>query len=194
MKFGRLTVVEFATRKNNRTYWKCQCVCGNTKIIAASHLVSGHTQSCGCMHNEKIAGINLLHGLSHNFTHRIWTNIKTRCFNHKNHNYSNYGGRGITMYSDWIDNFQAFYDYVSKLENFGKKGYTLDRIDNNGNYEPGNLRWADQKTQCRNTRKNILIDYNGKQMTLAEISEITGIKYGTLWKRFKKGALLFKEC
>ncbi|MBQ7705889.1 MAG: hypothetical protein IJT73_10795 [Selenomonadaceae bacterium] len=101
--------------------------------------------------------------------------------------HKNYGGRGITVYPAWIDDFQAFYDYVSKLEHFGETGYTLDRIDNDGNYEPDNLRWADAKTQQRNTRKNVFVEYQGQKMTLTEASEKSGINLKTLKDRLKRG-------
>lgn len=91
------------------------------------------------------------------------------------------------MFEDWIDNFVAFYNYISTLEHFGESGYTLDRIDNNKGYEPGNLRFADAKTQARNTRKNVSVEYNGESMPLAEASELSDIKYVTLKRRYKHG-------
>lgn len=91
------------------------------------------------------------------------------------------------MYLAWIHNFQAFYDYVSQLEHYGEEGYTLDRIDNNGNYEPNNVRWADRKTQRRNQTRIHFIEYNGVLMSLAEAAEKSGISYGTLKCRYRVG-------
>lgn len=124
-----------------------------------------------------------------------WQGIKKRCFKINHTSYKHYGGRGITMYSEWVDDFSAFYNYVSKLDHFGEKGYTLDRIDNNGNYEPNNLRWETPKKQMRNRQCTLTVDYQGKQMPLAEVAEILGVKYKTLLKRYedgKRGEELFK--
>ena len=121
-----------------------------------------------------------------------WAGMKKRCRDTQN---PNYGGRGINVYPAWGNDFQAFYDYVSKLEHFGEKGYTLDRIDNDGNYEPGNLRWTTSKKQIRNRQCTLMVEYQGKQMPLAEIAELLGVKYKTLFRRYedgKRGEELFK--
>lgn len=127
------------------------------------------------------------HGLRHTNIYSKWSGIKRRCLNQNERSYKDYGGRGIKICDEWIDNFQAFYDYVSKLEHFGEKGYSLDRIDVNSNYEPNNLRWADRKTQNRNRRDNIYVEYNGARVLLLEVAEITGISYTTLKKRIRAG-------
>jgi len=186
-KFGCLTVVERAETKNKRAFWKCRCDCGNEPIVQAGHLVSGHTQSCGCLKNKKSMERRLTHGMARTHLYQVWNGIKNRCFNTKVKSYSSYGGRGITIYPEWKDNFQAFYDYVSKLEHFGEEGYSLDRINNDGNYEPNNLRWADRQEQCRNRRTNIIVEYNGVMMTLVEASELSGISYATLRRRYNVG-------
>lgn len=185
MTFGMLTVVERAPNQGKRVRWKCRCECGNEVITRGDHLTSGHAKSCGCQQSKN--QFKLKHSMSHSRIYRIWLGIKTRCFNPKDKGYKNYGGRGITMHIAWIDDFQAFYDCVSKLEHFGEEGYTLDRIDNNGNYEPNNLRWATSKEQCRNTRQNIIVEYNGQLMTLMDVSEKSGICWNTLKCRIKRG-------
>ena len=91
------------------------------------------------------------------------------------------------MFPAWIGNFQAFYDYVSKLENFGKLGYTLDRVNNNGDYEPGNLKYSTAKEQANNRRNNIKVEYQGEEMTLAEAAEKSGINYKILQHRYSNG-------
>ena len=118
--------------------------------------------------------------------------MKDRCFNPNNKCYNLYGERGITVYFEWIDDFQAFYDYVSKLPNYGKEGYTLDRIDNNGNYEPNNLRWADPNAQSRNKRNNIWVEYKGQKMILKDVAKLCGVSYNTLYKHYKRGWSLEK--
>lgn len=98
---------------------------------------------------------NYKHGLTHTKSYRLWAGIKNRCFNKKTWAYEYYGNRGITMYKDWIDDVVSFSNYILSLENYGVKGYTLDRINNDGNYEPDNLRWADKKTQRQNQRASL---------------------------------------
>jgi len=193
MKFGRLTVIERAENdKHGRARWLCLCDCGNKKVIRGMHLTSGHTVSCGCFYKENFKKVSLnckyiKHGMRHNSIYYKWQGMKDRCFNPKNRCYHLYGKRGVTVYSEWVDDFQAFYDYVSKLEHFGEEGYTLDRIDPNGNYEPNNIRWADAKTQTRNKRNNVIVEYNGESMTLKDSAEKSGINYHTLYNRYKRG-------
>lgn len=187
MKFGRLTVIERAENRNTKVYWVCKCDCGNEVIVTGANLLRGHTQSCGCLVKEKNSGIHIKHGMRTSKIYNVWIGIKNRCLNSSEPVYKRYGGRGITIYPAWIDDFQAFYEYVSKLENFGEEGYSLDRIDNNGNYEPNNLRWTDKKTQSRNRHNNRFVKYNGVEMTLAEAAELSGINHSTLNNRLNHG-------
>ena len=97
--------------------------------------------------------MNYKHGGKGTRLYRIWLNMKNRCYNPRTPRFHDYGGRGITVCDEWKDNFQAFYDYVSQLSHYGEEGYTLDRINNEGNYEPGNVRWATKKEQASNRRR-----------------------------------------
>lgn len=185
MKFGRLTVIERAENRNNRVHWNCICECGNTCSVMSKHLISGHTRSCGCLNNFfNRAGT---HKMTNTAIYQTWSDIKKRCFNPNCECFKNYGGRGITICDEWKNNFVAFYDYVSKLEHFGEEGYTLDRIDNNGNYEPNNLRWANWKTQCGNTRRNHFVEYNGEKILITHAAAQIGISATALRARIKKG-------
>lgn len=184
MKFGRLTVIDRAENdKQGRARWLCSCECGNKVIVEGTHLRRGQ-KACSCLIKE---GNRKTHGMTNSKIYNVWCSMKARCLNASRKDYNRYGGRGITIYPAWIDDFQSFYDYVSKLEHFGEKGYTLDRIDNSGNYEPGNLRWANNKTQARNTRKNPLIEYNGKKITIPDAAELSGISQATLHTRYYAG-------
>lgn len=192
MKFGKLTVLGIAFKKPRkphgyRIYWKCRCECGNCCDVLSDNLTRDHTLSCGCLLKEISHKINYKHGLTHTQIYNVWASIKQRCFYSKSISFQNYGGRGITMFEDWINDFQAFYNYVSKLPHFGEEGYTLDRIDNNGNYEPNNIRWVTKKEQANNTRRNIIIEYQGKKMSLKEAANLSGIDYTALFERYKKG-------
>lgn len=180
-KFGLLTVLErVANNKHNRICYKCRCECGREVVVESGHLKSGNTASCGCLHGQH-------HGMENTKIYKTWSNIKTRCTNSKVKCYARYGGRGITFYKMWAESFVEFYNYVSQLPHFGEKGYSLDRIDNNGNYEPGNLRWATAKQQGRNTRTNTIIECQGESMTLIEWAEKSKIPPNVLSARYCAG-------
>ena len=192
MHFGKLTVISRAENKNGRVHWNCICDCGTACVVMSKHLISGHTQSCGCLSLIKLAERACTHQMTNTKIYQTWCGIKTRCLNPNCKQYRNYGGRGITIFSEWINDFTAFYNYVSKLPNYGEKGYTLDRIDNNGNYEPNNLRWADPNAQSRNKRNNIWVEYKGQKMILKDVAKLCGVSYNTLYKHYKRGWSLEK--
>ena len=192
-RFGRLVVVSLENKQQSgnreRYYWRCKCDCGKDHVVRTDGLTSGGVQSCGCLHVESaIKNVSKHHSHKQSRTpiYETWQGMKKRCFNPNCKCYSRYGGRGITVCDEWRNNFQAFYDYVSKLEHFGEEGYTLDRIDNDGDYAPCNVRWADAKRQCRNRRSNVVVDYHGESMTVMEAAEHSGINYGCLTRRIKR--------
>lgn len=157
-RFGRLTVVEEiqAPKKSySLRLFVCKCDCGAiTNPIDGRNLTRGHTTSCGCRQKERVKEANSTHGRKGTNIYTTWINMKDRCFNQNHRAYRHYGGRGITVCKEWKDSFQEFFDYVSKLPHFGEKGYSLDRINNDGVYEPGNVRWATSKEQVNNRRKS----------------------------------------
>lgn len=188
-KFGRLTVVERAEAcKDGRTRWKCICSCKNkTEIIALEYNLKRHnTNSCGCYQRERASEAHKTHGKRKSRLYKTWADIKQRCYNQNEKCFNNYGGRGITIAPRWKDDFKAFYDDVSKLPHFNEKGYSLDRIDNNGNYEINNVRWATKKEQNNNKRNNHLIEYKGEKHTIAEWAAIKGLKRSTLERRINE--------
>lgn len=195
-RFGRLVVVELAEKSFNgkrfRYYWLCRCDCGNFCTARTDELTGGNTRSCGCLHKES-AVTNISkhhkHKMSGTPAYKTWHGVKARCYNVRNKSYARYGGRGVGLYEPWISDFHAFYEYVSQLEHFGEEGYSLDRIDNDGDYAPGNLRWADAKTQARNRRSNVVVEYNGQEMTLTEASERSKVDFATLRQRLERGEI-----
>lgn len=188
-KFGRLKVISLNEERSNRkSYWVCQCDCGNVKTVRSDSLKNGSIQSCGCLHKEQ-AIINISKNHKHKESktrlYTIFQGMKDRCYNSNSKIYINYGGRGITICDDWLENYECFRDWA--INNGYSDNLSIDRIDVNGNYEPSNCRWADNKTQCRNRRSNIIVQYNNKKITLIELSEITGIDYNVLSSRYERG-------
>lgn len=149
-QFGHWTVL-YKDDNAKYTSWVCRCDCGKVKSVMASNLRNPNpikrSTSCGCWQKHRIK-----HGREGTKEYNLWRNMKNRCCNPNHPKYKNWGGRGITIYPEWQSSFKAFYNYISKLPHFGEKGRTLDRIDNEGNYEPGNIRWATVHEQNMNRR------------------------------------------
>lgn len=190
-KFGRLTVLErVKVAGENKAHWLCKCDCGNVKIVSGGHLRLGHTQSCGCLQKERAAvytKARATHGMANTKIFGTWKGLKDRCLNPRNKACERYGGRGIKVCDEWREDFQRFFDYVSNLPHFGEEGYSLDRIDNDGNYAPGNLRFSVAAEQTRNRRNTVTVEYGGRQVPLAEAAELSGLGYWCLHSRYKRG-------
>lgn len=193
-----LVVLDTFHRHNGRqnVLW-CRCLCtacGNEKEIRKHFILGvgkhGGTRSCGCMagrlNSQSHCKISPPGSKKHSL-YPTWHGIRDRCLNPNRRSYKRYGGRGVTIHPDWKDNFSAFSTWIDS--NLGPRpdGHSLDRIDNSKGYEPGNLRWADDKTQCNNTRSNVYITHDNKTLTLAQWAEVTGINYKTLQGRHKAG-------
>lgn len=187
-KFGRLTVIERYDVSNRSVRWLCVCECGNKTKVTGYALRSGHSNSCGCLSREMSVTRKKKHGQSkcnswgETGAYKSWCSMLQRCVNTKNPYYSNYGARGITVCNDWRD-FQNFY------RDMGPRpiGSSIDRIDGNGNYEPGNCRWADRVTQQNNTRRNRLIECHGKTQSIAIWAREIGVSYECLLARIARG-------
>lgn len=193
MKFGRLTVVKEAGRDEYKNVlWSCRCTCGNNTTVSAHKLLRGNTKSCGCLKKDAaklaVKSRRGLHGLSRDSTgkktrlYRIWCGIKTRCLNSNNHAYKNYGGRGIKICDEWLD-YASFYNWA--MNNGYKDNLTIERIDNNGNYEPSNCTWIARGMQAYNRKTSFIVTYKGETKTLSEWASILKLSYPMLFNRLK---------
>jgi hypothetical protein len=156
--FGRLRVVGrgadcVSPKGKHVTRFECVCDCGNAVLVAAGKLLRGRTKSCGCFRSDNARIQETTHGEASTSIYNTWKHAKSRCCNPGNRYYEGYGGRGITMYEPWLSSYQSFASWIR--DNLGPRpspDHSLDRIDNDGNYEPGNLRWATDVQQQRNRR------------------------------------------
>ncbi len=149
--FGRLTVIELAgMNKHRQSIWLCKCCCGVNKIIPSHDLRQGAINSCGCLHSERAKKRGTIHGMRNSSEYSSWRNMKNRCLNSNTDRYKDYGGRGISICESWLNSFENFFADMGPKP----KGYSIERINNDGNYCPENCIWADDKTQQRNRRNN----------------------------------------
>lgn len=178
-RFGYLSVISYSHTKGGKAFWTCRCDCGITKPVNGGDMRQGKIVSCGCMRDINTGDRSRTHGLTRTRTYRIWANIIQRCdpvYGHKD-----YGLRGILVCDRWkkFDNFIAdMGECPGNLQ--------IDRINNNGNYEPGNCRWTTCKENTRNTRKNVRLTHEGQTKTMSEWSEVTGVPYWALVSRIQK--------
>lgn len=185
-RFGKLFVIEIMRLEGKgEIFWKCVCDCGKETIVSGSNLKNGNTKSCGCIHSELLIKRNTSHGFSQNESlYSVWRGIKSRCYCVNGVYYKNYGGRGIVVCDDWKNDYVMFRNWA--LENGYVKGLSIDRIDNNGNYEPSNCKFSTRVEQANNTSKNRFILWEGKTQTIKQWSEEIGMKYTSLSQRINK--------
>lgn len=181
-KYGKLTVLKFSHMRGKHSYWLCKCDCGNLATVRADGLKRGTTKSCGCLikNNHPIE-----HGQAKTKLYHLFYGMKQRCYNPKHESYHRYGGRGITICDKWLNDYMSFYRW--SMKNGYKPGLTIDRIDNDGNYEPDNCGWITQKEQTRNTSRNTKITIDGVTKLLIEWCELYGVNPATACYRIKRG-------
>jgi hypothetical protein len=194
-KFNSLTVVhevdsKYSASGNRKRYFLFHCDCGVEKVILLYSVRSGATKSCGCLNIKQIreeSRKQTKHNLRSHDLYKRWQKIKGRCLRHSDRRYKDYGGRGITICNEWIDDFMSFYNWA--LANGYQPHLEIDRIDNNDGYRPDNCRFVTTKDNANNTRRNIHVEYQGKSMTLKQACEAADIvsHYRTIWQRVKGG-------
>ena len=188
-KYNRLTIIEEAGKGyRGTTLVKCKCECGNEYINSCSAIVRGKYKSCGCgkkEYKERFINAHRTHGNSKTRLYKIFYGMKTRCTNPKRADYKQYGGKGIKICSEWLNDYTLFEKWA--IENGYNDTLTIDRIDPNKDYSPENCRWVSRKEQSRNQERTKYLTYNGITKTVAEWAEELGVSYWTLMTRFKKG-------
>jgi len=180
-RFGRLTVKLRLPNEKGRSSWYCTCDCGGIKIIDSKALVTGKTASCGCL--------RMGHGMTGTLLHKVWASMRERCNNPKSKAYKHYGARGIKVCARW-DDFELF------LKDMGPRplGHSIDRKDNNGDYEPSNCYWATDLQQMNNTRRSRYLTAGGETKTMSEWTRQLGAGPTLIINRFKYGWTEEEAC
>lgn len=188
-QFGRLVVESVAEVKNGSTRYNCKCNCGSTVTLSSGVLSSGHTKSCGCLEVES----RITHGLSDHPLYKVYSNMKSRCYRTNGLSFHRYGGRGIVVCDEWLNDFNAFYNWA--INNGYEPGLTIERSNNDDGYNPNNCIWAGRKDQARNrhtTKISVDIASNIRSDTRPnpeiareyglDSSTISRIKTGDSWR------------
>lgn len=183
--FGYLTVISKNSSGTGSVFWNCKCKCGKIIKVSSGRLNSRNVTSCGCSKRNRIIEQSTTHGLSNTRLYKIWCGMKKRCYNQNSKPYKNYGGRGISICSEWVNNFQAFYDW--SINNGYSEDLTIERKDVYGNYCCDNCCWIPLKNQTKNQRKTIRYILFGIEKPLVEWCEYAEIKNSRAYQRFKNG-------
>jgi hypothetical protein len=182
--FGRLTVLRrILPNSRGKVKWVCRCVCGKSVVVAGTALKSGNTTSCGCYNREQCRLRGMLHGQCGSKIYSTYHGIIARCYNKEAGSYPDYGGRGIKVCDRWREGFENFY---SDMGDPPTPDHSIDRIDCNGDYEPGNCRWADWETQCNNKNNTRFLEFAGESKSITQWSHSLGMAKLTLYDRVTK--------
>ena len=187
VRYGLLVgVKDVGPNNHGKRLWLFHCDCGSQKRICAADVKNGRVVSCGCFnkHNARVRAT--VHGGCGTAEYRSWGLMKDRCGNPKNKHYADYGGRGITVCKRWREDYAAFLSHIGRKPS---PDHSIDRIDNDGNYEPDNVRWATPMEQSGNKRNNRWITYNGRTQILADWAREIGINESSLRERLEKWTL-----
>lgn len=184
-RFGRLVALEYI----GHSMWRCKCDCGTVKDIAFNSLNKGYTVSCGCYHKE-VCSNKLAHNRTHNMAEspefNIWSMMKNRCTNPNCNRHQFYRDKGVKVCERWLGS-EGFLHFIEDMGSRPGPNYSIDRIDNDGDYCKENCRWATKKEQSNNQSRNLLLEYKGKITTLALWCDELGLDYKRTWKRLQLG-------
>lgn len=190
-KFGMFTIIDFESRENLKTKWKCLCDCGNIFIVDGGNIHNGHTKSCGCLRKEVTSKRLSTHRRSRTSEYRIWGAMKDRCYNPNTKNYSDYGCRGIKICDRWKYSFENF------IEDIGfkpTKNHSIDRINNDLDYSKENCKWSTKKKQNNNKRTNMYFTINGVTKSLSDWCVLNNIDYKRTWQRVVRLGLPIEDA
>lgn len=185
-RFGRLTVLCKDDSDKQGRMWLCQCDCGNKKSVRVDHLKNGATTSCGCYSREVASKRNKTHGMTKTPEYSVYKHMIARCERPSDKRFYCYGARGIKVCERWRGE-NGFQNFIADVGRRPVRGYSIDRINNDGNYEPSNCKWSTRIEQANNKSKNIYITYKGETKTLKEWSRELGLNYKNLWERMSYG-------
>lgn len=184
-KFNRWTGIERFGTTGSKWLWRCDC--GTERVIQVGTITHDYSKSCGCYKDEVAKKFHTKHGKSYTRAYNTWESMKDRCFNPNHKQWKHYGGRGITVCEEWKNSFEAFHAYVGDPD----PGMSLVRYPNNdGNYEPGNVRWASRRQQANNRRpqsNSMYVNVNGERLTISALSKRLGVKHSRLYYQLNSG-------
>lgn len=185
-RFGMLTAIRIGIPHQSpsraQVTWVCLCDCGNEVTVQRGSLRNSTTQSCGCL-RDMIDSAKTSAFIEKKPEYNCWAAMKQRCMNPKDRFFHDYGGRGIRVCERWSESFDAFF---ADMGNRPSLMHSIDRIDTNGNYEPGNCRWATSREQSRNKRNNVFLEIDGRRQVLADWANEIGINWSSLYERIQK--------
>lgn len=183
-KFGRLTVTKKTFSVSGKTHWECLCDCGSQVTVVGSDLKNGNTRSCGCLKID-LRKQRVTHGFTGTKIYHVWFKMNQRCDRMSDPAYKNYGGRGILVCDRWNrSNPEGFQNFLDDM-GLPAQGMTIERIDNNSNYDPSNCKWATRLEQNRNVRSNVYLTFEGETHILEDWAKILGVSKSTLHSRIK---------
>lgn len=192
-RFNNLVAIREVQKIGKRRRFLFKCDCGNECEVSLNHVKNGETKSCGCLARNN----HYLHGMSKYRFWKIWFGIKKRCLNKEDKGYIKYGAKGIKIYDKWLifDNFKEdmYSSYTEHVKEYGEKNTSIDRINNNGNYEPSNCRWATPKVQSRNTSVVKMITFEGKTLCIADWAKELNVVRGSFKYYMKKYNITFED-
>ena len=190
-KFFCWTVIKLSFRIGKRSYWECRCDCGAMQIVQEVNFKNERSWSCNCLKGngkskktKTTYKINILHGMSSWPEYKVWKSLRARCFNKNDKNFKDYGGRGIEVCESWRNSFTNFITDVGRRPS---PTHSIDRIDNNGNYEPNNCKWSNSSEQANNRRNNHILTLDGKSLNIMQWAKTTEIPYDEILRRLKEG-------
>jgi hypothetical protein len=185
--FGRITVLSFRDIHKRRTRWYCVCSCGEKLTCSGSALKTGNTRSCGCLKRDTTIERNITQSTTHGMTatsiYNVWASMKRRCCRPSSQDYKNYGGRGITVCERWLE-FENFYEDMGDRPS---NQYSIERIDNDGDYCLDNCKWILTSNQAKNRRTNRRLSYNGETRIVVDWARHLNMNVHTIYSRLNRG-------